>query len=157
MSETNEQFNAAHEQEMAEFFETDAMATPAEIDQSEKPPVKAADFSSKTQYSGVFVNRPNSRSGKKYRVAIAQQANRDSGTFWMNLGNFDCVHTAANCYNTHALGIFLGKAKLNRVSLADCDPVELAQFKKDRALRIAIAGLVIKSVTSAGEQLVFRD
>ena len=152
-NETQAQFTAAHEAEMAEFFAVDVVPTETPVDQSEVPAETGGKFSSKTKFRGVFLNKPDSTSKKRYRVAIAQQANRNSGTFWLNLGNFDCINVAAQAYNVAALGIFLGAAKLNRVNLSECGQEELAQFKKDRALRISMAGLVMQAVKNAGEEL----
>ena len=145
MTQASSEYDQQHMLEMSEFFNTPAAAkldTPVEsanVDNTHS----GTGSSTATRFRGVYVNTHKNRDKFRYRVAIAQWDDAAKKNFWINLGYFNCINVAATAYNTAALGIFLGGAKINRVTPVDCETGELAAFKELRPLRVAIAGLVM--------------
>lgn len=155
-------FTAQDEAEMAAFFASEAMDDPMNpVDQPAGEAETGAPANEKldtrTDYRGVYVNTHKNKDKFKFRAAISQKDQNTGNLFWTNLGYFNCQLVAAMAYNVAALGIYLGKARLNKVNPSECNTGELEEFKRKRALRIQIANVVINSVRASGAELQYVD
>lgn len=157
MAQSQAQFTAAHEQEMADFFSLATNPTEEPTRSADNTAMHTEPMSSKTHFRGVYLNTHSNKGSFKYRASISQWDDVAKRLFWINLGYFNCINVAGIAYNTSAFGIFLGSAKVNNVNVQDCDEKELAEFKTKRALRVQIAGLVMQSVANSGKQLSYID
>lgn len=145
------EFTAAHEAELRNYFSSAPSPHEAPVQSANENNAHAGTGdSTRTMYRGVYVNTHKNRQEFRYRVAISQWDDTNKKLFWINLGYFNDLHTAGLAYNVSAFGIFLAKAKVNRVNPAQCDPVELAALKEKREMRFAIAGLVMDSMFKSG-------
>lgn len=141
---------------MEQQVDDDFFATAPHVDvEKPKSTYVKKEGSKTTEFRGVFINTNDNHKDKAYRVAIAQQSNRGGGVFWMTLGFYNDIKTAALHYNVAALGIFLGKAKLNAVNSKECDKEELQGLLKAHTLRVEISRLVANTVKANGEELQY--
>lgn len=109
----------------------------------------------RSKYFGVYNNTGKNADKFKFRAAVRVGSN--SNKYYVNLGYFNCEHTAALAYNTAAVNKFNSGAWLNPVDVALCDADELARFKKKRAGYITTAVAKIAAMHEAGTHINYVD
>ena len=109
----------------------------------------------RSKYYGVYTNKGKNADKFAFRAAL-RLGNGDNAR-WMNLGYFNCEHTAAIAYNVAAVNMFGKGAWLNPVDTKLCEPVEYARYKEVRAAHIVSSTKKVKEIQEAGGELRYVD
>lgn len=103
----------------------------------------------RSKYYGVYNNNSGNQSHMAFRAAV--RLGSKANARWVNLGYFNCEHTAAIAYNVAAINYFGKGAWVNPVATEKCDPVEYARYRELRADYIADSVTALKAMHVKGE------
>jgi len=158
-SDNNTTMSAADQAELERLLQLDSANMPTSMAVNQE--MLASDNSVavstpvRSKYFGVYNNKGNNADKFAFRSAL--RLGSGDNARWMNLGYFNCEHTAAIAYNVAAVNMFGGGAFLNPVDDTLCNVEEYTRFKELRASHIISSAAKVKALHAEGKDMRYVD
>ena len=148
-------------------FDSSQMPTSMAVNQETlRMDASSENTEARSLYYGVYNVKPESQNFGKFKFRAAIRLGNDkfhadgtvkSKATWVNLGYFNCEHTAGMAFNVAAVNYFGKGAWLNPIDTANADPEEYAEWKEQRAEYIVKASAAVAAIVEKGGSMRYVD
>lgn len=156
-NDNHEVMSPEDEAELSRLLSMDSANMPSSmaVNQEQLASNASSEQPIRSKYYGVYDNNGTNKDQFAFRAAL--RLGNGTTARWMNLGYFNCEHTAAIAYNVAAVNMFNKGAWLNPVDTKLCNVEEYSRFKELRAAHIITSTAKVKAIQEAGGEMRYVD